>query len=190
MKILENIMKTEVNKIIKDVTSLALKKNDYLKKALRQLPLNNLVKDLLKKYGYKYEYYDTGKTPVTKLFVNLGSYSNEMLTIKYLYRLEFSKLANVRKDMFSFELNHLDPDSITGGYLSAEESEPLTKTHFRFYEDLNRILDINSLHLDYRDLNEVICDLSYTQPAMKFFSEQPNVEMVLFHDFPCHMDDD
>jgi len=84
VKILENIMKTEVNKIIKDVTSLALKKNDYLKKALRQLPLNNLVKDLLKKYGYKYEYYDTGKTPVTKLFVNLGSYSNEMLTIKYL----------------------------------------------------------------------------------------------------------
>ncbi len=183
-------MRVAVKELVEQVFHLSEDKEEYIKKVNQKMPLSDKIKSLLERYGYEYSYHDYDNSVRTYLSVKLESYSEGQYSVEYSFWLEFSKISKVRKDLFQFEIVDRNPDNMTGDVLYGDDSEPLTKKQFNFYRELNSILDVDTEHLDYRDLHEVLCEQKFAEPAMKFFTEQPNVDLLLFHDFFCYLDND
>lgn len=181
-------MRNAVKKLVEQVFHLSENKEEYIKKVNEKMPLSDKIKSLLERYGYEYSYHDYDNSVRTYLSVKLESYCEGVYSIEYSFWIEFSKISKVRKDLFQFEIVDRNPDNMTGDVLYGDDSEPLTKKQFNFYRELNSILDVDTEHLDYRDLHEVLCEQGFVEPAMKFFNEQPNVDTLLFHDFFCYID--
>lgn len=183
-------MKKEVAAYIDTIIKLSKNTIEYRNLASWEFRLPDAMEIVLKKYGYIYRISQHLNDPKVTVIIDLGKYINGNFSIKYNMQIHFSKFAGVFWSFFQFEIKNMDEDNITGGLIVSDAYEPLTITQYNFYSELTSVLTkANFFQLYYRDITEVICGLDFRVPEMKFFGEQPNVQLLLFHDFFDLLDD-
>jgi|GEM_PF-4908835 len=155
----------------------------YLKTVGNNFTLPEGLIDLLKKHKIDYQLSEHDDFPDVTLFCEFGHYKKDNFQVEYTFELHFSKLAKVYKYLFGFEVQNYDEDESSGGVLDGSGEMPYTKTQYSFKENLDdMLLQSGFVKLSLRDYEEVLLDVNFNSDNLKFFNEQPNVDLLFFND--------
>lgn len=176
-------MRKEVESLVDNIIEISKDIKGFKRQLNKAFLLPNSVVDVFNKYDYEYKLYQLDDFPQVTTLVSLGRFAKGEFEIVYSYHLYFSKLAPVYKDNFRFKIQNVDPNNMTGGIIEHDEYNPMTMQQYYFYDEISKVLRHEGfICLDNRDLEEVLCGMSFKNDDMKFFNEQPNVDLIFFND--------
>jgi hypothetical protein len=119
--------------------------------------------------------------PSSKLIFEYEKYTKGEFEIIYSSTLLISKLAPLIYLQHEFEVENKDSDSISST-LDGFDTQPYTRKQQELDELIkNKFTESGYTVLSYRELNEIIPDLSFN-PKVTFFGTQVTVEHALFFD--------